>query len=531
MDNLVEQFVILLLEKQVSTVSDLLKAKRTFSKNYKVPFFRVDKLREAYHKLVAKEIIQENSDLEKLLTLKSTRSISGIVVVSVLTKPYPCPGNCIFCPSEKDVPKSYLANEPAVMRAIHCKYDPYLQTKSRIEALEAIGHIADKISVRIIGGTWSYYPVQYQSWFVRRLFEAANGKKTSGLEQAQTVNETAKHRIVELSIETRQDYVNIKEIKRLRKLGITKVELGVQSIDDELLKISNRGHSVKATIDATKMLKDACFKVSYQMMLNLPGSDYKKDLETFEKLFSNPDFKPDHLKIYPLALVKSAKIYKFYKSGKYKPYSESVLVDLLSNIKELIPYYCRVERVIRDIPAKIIIDGGAKISNLRQLVIANLEKQGKNCHCIRCREVKSNAFDKKRMQLFREDYFANDGQEIYLSLESKDRKSLYSMLRLRIPSYNRAIFNSLDNAALVREIHTYGATVAIGENNHTSSQHKGLGKQLMLEVEKIAKEFGKSKIAVIAGVGVREYFRKMGYVLEESYMLKRLDEAIDNVNF
>lgn len=492
-----------------------------------------DKILEAYHNLLSNKIIKRDLLLEKILILKNTRSLSGIVVISVLTKPYECPGKCIYCPTEKDVPKSYFSNEPAVMRAITCRYDPYLQTQSRLKALDAVGHITDKLNIRIIGGTWSYYPKSYQTWFIKRIFEAANDfgtkfeLKNRKLDELQKNNETAEHRIVEISIETRQDYINKAEIRRLRWLGVTKVELGVQSIYDKVLKFNNRGNTDTDTVEATKLLKDAGFKVSYQMMLNLPGSDSDLDLSMFKTMFEDSRYQPDHLKIYPMALVKESGAYGLYEKGEYKPYTKEQLIDLICKIKEYIPYYCRIERVIRDIPADSIVEGGSKVSNLRQEVEITLAKNGKRCHCVRCREVKSR-FDKlTEWKLFREDYDSADGKDIFLSIESLDKSQLYSMLRLRIVSqYNskkKHFIKALEDSALIREIHTYGPQVRIGQKSGQAAQHQGFGRILVSEAEKITKnEYLLDKIAVIAGVGVRGYFRNIGYIEKDTYMIKNL---------
>lgn len=486
-------------------------AKRRICKKYRISTPSNINLLKAYHNLLKNKSIKQSKNLEYLLVKRRVRSLSGIVNVSILTKPYDCPGKCIFCPSQKGVPKSYLAKEPAVQRALLTCFDPKKQIKARLEGLAMAGHPTDKIELRIIGGTWSYYDKKYQTWFITNCFACCNNsKKISSLEEEQKKNEKAKHRIIGLTIETRPDFIDIKEIKRLRELGVTRVELGVQSIYNDVLKKNKRGHTVKETIKATKLLKDAGFKISYQIMPNLPGSSFKKDVEMFKELFSNPNFQPDLLKIYPLGLVKQSALYKWYKKKKYRPYSKQKLIKLLTEIKKHISYYVRIERVIRDIPAADIVAGGVKTSNLREIV----QKQVK-CKCIRCREVKDLPSLKlrqdKELFLFRHDYFASGGKEIFLSFENKNRTKLYALLRLRISK----------NSAIVREIHTYGQMVPIAKKRK-AIQHKGLGKKLMKEAEKIAKDFGASKIAVIAGIGVRPYFRKLGYKLENTYMVKKI---------
>ena len=516
-----------LIDSPVEDANGLSAFKKKTAKEYKISLPKNMDLLKAYHDLVENKKIKRITRIENLLQTRPVRSLSGIVNVSVLTKPYPCPGKCIFCPLEKGIPKSYLSGEPAVERAKKLNYDPYLQVQKRIEMLQAEGHPVDKIELRIVGGTWSCYAQKYQGWFVKRCFEAGNQKKSRDLKTSQRLNEKAKYRIIGISIETRPDYLHPLEIKHLRKLGVTMVEIGVQSIDDRVLKLNKRGHKIKETIAATKILKEAGFKVLYQMMPNLLGSNLKKDEKTFEELFKNPDFQPDFLKIYPCALLKETPLYKLYLKGQYEPYSAKQLINLIKAIKKNIPYYVRIQRIIRDIPSQKIITGGAKISNLRQLVAQEMEKEGKQCQCIRCREVKKNYNPREKLYLFRQDYLASGGKEIFLSFESADRK-LYALLRLRLsfPVLNnqKPLFPVLEKAAIIREIHTYGQLVPIG-NKSIAPQHRGLGKKLIKEAEKITqKEFGLKKIAIIAGVGVRSYFRRQGFRLKETYMVKNLSK-------
>ncbi len=507
--------------------------KRKVSKKLKIAFPSNLELLKAYHKLVKNKTIKENKKFEFLLRKRKIRSLSGIVNVSVLTKSYPCPGKCIYCPSEKGVPKSYLKKEPAVQRAILNNFDPYLQVQNRLESLEKIGHPIDKIELRIIGGTWSYYPKNYQTRFITNCFAACNNKldkrkhkikqKIKSLKEEQKINENAKHRLIGITIETRPDFIDKNEIRQMRKLGITRVELGVQSIYDDVLKLNKRGHNTKAVTEATKLLKDAGFKVSFQMMPNLFGSNFKKDVAMFKELFANPDFQPDLLKIYPLALLKNTPLHKIYEKKKYRPYSKDKLMKLLIEIKKEMPCYCRIQRVIRDIPAEYITAGGTKISNLRELVQKEMERQKLKCKCIRCREIKGDYNPKEKLYLFRKDYNASKGKEIFLSYESKGRKHIYSLLRLRLPSHNTVPV--LENATIVREIHTYGQLHSLDKTLSLSNspQHKGMGKKLMKEAERITKEeFGLNKIAVISGIGVRNYYRKLGYKQENTYMVKSI---------
>lgn len=505
-----------LIKNKVKTLEDLARTKRKIAKKYKISCPSNITLLKTYHEMVKKKKVRKQASIKFLLRTRPIRSLSGIVNISVLTKSYPCPGKCLYCPKERGIPKSYVSGEPAVERAKRLNYDPYLQAKKRIEMLELEGHPTDKIELRIVGGTWSYYPKIYQKWFVKRCFEACNESKSKNLIEAQRLNEKTKHRIIGLSVETRPDFITPSEIKRLRELGVTMVELGVQSIHDDVLKLNLRGHTVKETILATKLLKDAGFKILYQMMPNLPGSNLKKDKETFEELFQNSSFQPDLLKIYPCALLKEAPLYKWWRAGKYKPYTYKQLLNLVKSIKKIIPYYIRIQRITRDIPSKTIVAGPAKISNLRQILFEKMKKEDWQCKCIRCREVGQIYNPKEKLYLFRKDYRASKGREIFLTFENKNRTKLYSLLRLRLTSQNKAV---------IREIHTYGQLQPIGRGltSIISPQHRGFGKKLIKEAEKITKkDFGLKKITVISGVGVREYFRQLGYKLKDTYMVKKI---------
>jgi len=513
----------------VQTQVDLNAFKRKASKKHKINSPKNIALLKTYHKLLKNKTLKislrKQKNLEQVLRTRPVRSLSGIINVSVLTKPYPCPGKCIFCPQEKDIPKSYLSKEPAVQRAILNNFHPYRQVVTRLEGLTIAGHPIDKIELRIIGGTWSYYPKTYQSWFIKQCFKAANEfsnnskSKLQTLDALQKQNEKAKARIIGVTIETRPDYVDAKEVKQLRNLGVTRVEIGAQSIYDDILLLNKRGHDIETTAQATKLLKNAGFKVSYQMMPNLLGSTTQKDIKMFKELFDNPDFKPDLLKIYPLALMKSTPLYKRYKQKKYKPYSHKELTKVLIGIKKHIPYWCRVERVIRDIPAANIVCGGSKMSNLRQIIKAKMLEEKKICKCIRCREVGGDS-QKEKLLLMREEYDASGGKEIFLSFENKDRTRLYSLLRLRLTS--QWSLPEIKNSALLREVHTYGQLIPLGDKT-TASQHKGLGRKLIQKAESIAKKAGYKRVAIIAGIGARPYYKnKLSYRLKGTYMIKSI---------
>ena len=510
--------------------------------------------------------------LMDLLRVRPVRSLSGIINVSVLTKAYPCPGNCLYCPNEPGFPKSYLSGEPAAERAKLLKFNPYIQVKKRLENLAAEGHSVDKIELRVIGGTWSFYPKSYQTKFITQCFKACNdyrvdpthakskirrSRKPADLDlgKEQKKNENTKCRIVGISVETRPDYIDEKEIFQLRKLGVTRVELGIQSIFDDVLALNNRGHKINAAIQATKLLKDAGFKISYQIMLNLYGSNPQRDLEMAKVLFSNPDFCPDLLKIYPCAVLKEAPLFKLHQQGKYQPYSDEQLILTVKEIKKIVPPWVRIERIIRDIPSPRITAGTKTISNLRQIIANDMEHEGWSCQCIRCREVKGEYDVNEKIILTRREYKASDGMEIFLSFENKPasvrgndgQAKLFSLLRLRITNNGSVLItgNTGENmvsplryksgtirannhsplrntVAIIREIHTYGIQTAIGKKS-TSAQHTGLGRKLIAEAEIIAKtEFGVKKIAAISGIGARAYWRKNGYKLKNGYMIKNL---------
>jgi len=473
------------------------------------------------------------------LKKRPIRSLSGIVNISVLTKPYFCPGKCIFCPIEENFPKSYLSGEPAADRARTLNFDPFLQVKTRVQNLQEIGHFTDKIELRIIGGTWSVYPIDYRYWFVKECFLAANNKikkqkrkikenlfqLKKELLKEQKKNEKAKNRIVGISIETRPDFISENEVKILRELGVTMVEMGVQNVFDEILEKNQCGFSSEKISEATKILKDAGFKILYHLMPNLPGSDLEKDEKMFEIVFHDGRFKPDWIKIYPTVVVKGAKLYQIWKEGNYKPYSDEELIEFLIKIKTNLPRWVRIARIMRDIPAKKI-EAGCKISNLRQKIQEIMKKRKLKCKCIRCREVRENYNPGEKIYLFREDYDASEGKEIFLSFENKNRSKLFSFLRLRIPSQifsgKKHFLPVLENSAIIREIKTLGELVPIGEKGF-SPQHRGLGKKLIKEAEEIAKkEFKVKKVAVISGVGARDYWRKLNYKLKESYMIKKI---------
>lgn len=488
-----------------------------------------------YRALVATGEEVSNADAELVMQKIKTRSNSGVAVVSLLTKEFPCPGRCVYCPTEARMPKSYLSEEPAAARALANDFDPYEQVTNRLRALQMNGHETDKVEMIIIGGTWSFYHPKYQEEFLAEAFRACNNfgksedKKTpkgaKPLALLQTENETASTRIIGLSIETRPDYITTIELERLRALGVTKVELGVQHLDDEVLKLTKRDMKIAVVALATERLRNAGFKVVYHMMPNLPGSNPARDIEMFGELFSGEDFQPDMLKIYPCMVLEGSELFEIWENGGFKPYTDEELFRVLVGAKKQVPKYVRIIRVVRDIPAPYI-QAGSKISNLRQWLLSDMKKNGWRCVCIRCREVRGAFVDPEKFPLTRVDYRTRTGHEIFLSFEESDEGKIASFLRLRLPDNHGDEFEGgplsvLKDAALVRELHTYGRMVPIGGKG-TQSQHLSFGKQLLLEAERIAREAGFDKVAIISGIGVREYYRKRGYKLEGTYMVKYL---------
>jgi len=467
----------------------------------------------------------EIKKLEKYLKTKPFRSISGVTVITVVAKPGKCPGKCIYCPKGSEAPQSYTGLEPAVQRGIRNKYDPFLQVKDRLNQYRITGHPSDKIEIIILGGTFLALEKNYQEWFVKRIFDALNRKYSKTLTSAQRLNETAIHRCVGLTIETRPDYCLEEHINQMLKLGTTRVEIGVQSIYQSVLKKIERGHGIESVVVATKLAKDSGLKVTYHMM---PGLflDFKKEIEQFKILFSDDRFKPDSLKIYPVLVIPGTKLHEMWKNGKYKPLNEEEGVKLISEIMRVIPKYCRVIRVQRDIPSQKVACG-IKKSNLRELVEKECERKGIKIKEIRYREV-GHQIDRgvkpnpEKIELCRMDYDASKGKEIFLSFEDVVNDILIGFLRLRIP--NKPFRKEIDEkTAIIRELHVYGSALKINEKSEEMWQHRGFGKKLLEEAEKVAREdFGMKKIVVISGIGVRNYYKKFGYSKVGLYMGKKI---------
>ena len=473
-------------------------------------------LLRGYTQLCAREGLAPYRALVRRLRVKPTRTISGVAPVTVLTEPYPCPGECVFCPEVERMPKSYLPDEPGAMRAAAHEFDPYAQTSSRITAMAEIGHNVDKIELLILGGTWSCYPEAYQEWFVRRCLDAMNEAEARTLEEAQRLNEGSPHRNVGMVMETRPDCITPEEVHRLRWLGATKVQIGVQSLDDRLLALNRRGHTVAETRRAMRLLRLAGFKIVVHWMPNLLGATPERDLEDFCRVWNDPALRPDELKIYPTALLPDTELYDLWQQGAYRPYDEETLVSLLARCKTLIPPYCRVNRLMRDIPSPNIV-AGVKKTNLRQIVHRHMAREGLTCRCIRCREVRGRAVAADELRLERLDYETDATRECFLSYVTPDDR-LAGFLRLSLPRAEPPIAE-LSGCAVIREVHVYGPALELGARRDGSAQHAGLGTQLLDEARRIARQEGFRRLAVIAAIGTRPYYRERGFEQGELYAI------------
>lgn len=459
-----------------------------------------------------------NKTYSKESPKKPVRSSSGVTPLTVVLKPRKCDhGTCIYCPGGDFVPQSYTDKSPAIMRALALKFDPYIQVQKRLETLKKMGHPTDKIEIIIIGGTFLQYDLDYQYDFVKKCFDALNEKNSKNLEEAKKINETAKNRCVALCIENRPDNCSDEEIHRMLEFGCTRVEIGVQIPDDEIYKKINRGHTVQDVIDATTRLKNAGFKVGYHFMPGLPHSTKEKDFESFKRLFASEDFRPDQLKIYPCQIVQDSPLAKTHKILKYKPYSTEETREFLQKTIPLIPEYCRIMRIMREIPKEKMLGSSQPINlDIRKDIEENLKKQGIKINEIRLREIgfnKTTEDKNEKLNLKILAYEASGGREYFIEVTNSENV-LFGLLRLRILPNEK-------NTSIVRELHVYGQALNLKEKGKIS-QHKGLGKQLMAEAEKISKENSCKKIKVISGVGVREYYKKLGYHLDKDkiYMIK-----------
>ncbi len=508
------------LKKEVSQ-EELEKLKIRISREYslnRVP--RNSEILEAASK-------EEKKILKHILLKKPTRSISGVSVVAVMPPPAPCPhGKCSYCPQGPNAPRSYTGKEPATMRAIRNNYDPYLQVKNRLAQLKAIGHPIEKVELIVMGGTFTAQPAEKQEAFVKGCFEAMAGRRFETFEEAKKAVEKTEIRPVGITFETRPDWAKEEQINEMLKLGVTRVEVGVQNPDDSIYKAVDRGHTVKDVIESTQLLKDSGLKINYHMMLGLPGSDDQKDIKAFKKIFEDPNFRPDMIKIYPTLVIRGTKLYEQWKRREYKPITSEHAADLIVEIKKFVPRWVRIMRIQRDIPANLI-DSGVKRSDLRELVREKLVEKGVECKCIRCREV-GHVFRKrgllpKDIEIKTIEYEASGGKEYFISAEDFEQDILIGYLRLRIPS--KKVFRPEidDSTAIIRELHVYGPEVAIGKSaSSLEFQHRGYGKQLLKKAEEIALKNKKDKILVLSGIGAKEYYRSSGYTNAGAYVGKML---------
>ena len=507
----------------------------------------------AYHSFVETGEWSPDPDLLASIRMKPIRTLSGVTTVTVLTKPYPCPGKCIFCPTDARMPKSYLPAAPGARRGLEHQFDPYSQVRSRLEALEAVGHPTDKIELLILGGTWSSYRRDYQEWFVRRCFDAMNNpaelsdheanatwQPAETLEEAQRLNETAVHRNVGLVIETRPDEIDPKELAWLRQLGVTKIQMGAQSLDDRILELNKRGHTAQETLRACALLRAAGFKIVIHWMPNLLGATPDSDRADFARLWASAaeglGINPDELKIYPTQLLANADLYAYWQRGEYQPYTQETLIDLIADIKPSISPYCRVNRVVRDIPSTNVVAGNKRTS-LRQDVQAELARRGQRCGCIRCHEVRGDPVDPAHLSLEDYVYYPACAEEHFLHFRTPNGQ-IAGYLRLSLPqggqpaqlcdgyqSSNRLReygFADLQGAALIREVHVYGQSLPVGAEQAGAAQHAGLGTTLLRRAEEIAQQHGYARLAVIAAVGTRQYYLSRGFQRGELYLVKEL---------
>jgi elongator complex protein 3 len=452
---------------------------------------------------------------------KISRTISGVTPVAVMAQPLGCPGTCVYCPAYPDAPRSYTPESPAVIRAKRNEYQARKQVEERLINFSNMGHPADKVELIIMGGTFPATPEDYQYQFIKDCYDGMNGIISSSLEEAKTINETARHRCVGLCIETRPDWCDEKQIKRMLDFGTTRVELGVQLLDDDIYRLVRRGHTVSHVIEATRLLKNYGMKVYYHWMPGLPGSTREHDLELSQQLFTDENFKPDGIKLYPTLVISGTELETWYKDDRYAPYSMDDLAELMIKIKTQVPNYVRIPRVMRDIPTKYIV-AGCKDLALRSNIKKKMEQMDLRCNCIRCREYghrRRDGWKTGEPHLKRTEYEASGGREVFLSFEDEN-DTLFGLLRLRAGT--ELLGDS--SLAMVRELHVFGSQVPLGEQDEKAAQHKGLGSMLLEEAERISREeFGARKIAIISGVGARDYFRtEFGYRLEGAYMVKDL---------
>ena len=469
--------------------------------------------------------------IRPLLVDKQVRSLSGVTTVSVMPKPYTCPhGKCTYCPGgpEINVPRAYTGKEPAARRGFQFQYNPTLQVNSRLSQLRGMGHPLDKVELILIGGTFTFLPISYQEDFIKQCLDALNGRESESLDEAKTNAESAKIRNVGITVETRPDWSRKTHVDHMLTLGVTRVEIGVQTLYDDVYQKIHRGHKVTDVVEATQAIRDSALKVGYHMMLGLPGCDEARDLEAFKRILNDPDFRPDMLKIYPCLVTRGTQLYDEWERGEYKPYSTQQAARLIADIKRYIPPWVRIMRIQREIPVDGIMDG-VKKGNLRELVQDELDHRGIICHCIRCREIGQRMMKQGKpltpeVTLQRITYEAAGGTEIFLSHEDTAQDLLVSYLRLRIPgdgSHRPEIKDQ--KSGLIREVHVVGQTIVVGSRSDSAFQHKGYGAKLVAEAERIAREeYDMRKMIVISALGTKNYYSRFDYRKDGPYMSKPL---------
>lgn len=564
MENACRTIIDQILQGKINSKQDLEKAKHQACRDFKLEKFMSNSLILKYATPEEKKIMGD------VLMKKPTRTISGVAIVAVMCQPQDCPhGRCLYCPESENAPPSYTGEEPAALRARMYHFDPYQQVYNRLSQLNSIGHPLDKVELIIMGGTFPAHFLCYQEWFVAKCLEAMvdfglkksqitlknnsrpyekNSNQNSDpekslnilntpithygpnnyvlLDDAQRANESSKVRCVGITFETRPDYCKVEDVNRMLTMGVTRVELGVQTIYNYIYQRIKRGHSVKDVIESNRVLRDSGIKVAMHLM---PGlfSDFKRDMRIFNRLFTDSSFKPDMLKIYPCLITKGSEIHAMWERGEYEPYTTEEAVDLIVEIKKMLPKWVRTMRIQRDIPSPLI-EAGVQKSNLGELVYNRLEEEGVQCQCIRCREVGHQASrgiiaNLDEIILMEEHYPAVEGQEIFLSQEDPISDVLAGFLRLRIPSNKAHRVEIDDKTALVRELHVYGSLIPIGEKKSGVGQHLGYGEELLARAEEIALEkYNREKMIIISGIGTRNYYRKFGYEREGPYMSKKL---------
>ena len=506
-----EDLIHMILQGEVEDNDGLQQAKIALCRKYGLPGVP----RNSEILAAAKE--EDLPRLREVLRRKPVRTLSGVAVVAVMTSPAPCPhGKCIYCPGgvESGSPQSYTGKEPAARRGSSYEFDPYAQVRGRIEQLEAIGHRTDKIDLIIMGGTFTSRPMEYQVDFVRRCFDAMNLRPSMTLEEAQRANEDAPHRCIGLTIETRPDAMTEQQVMTSMQLGMTRVELGVQILDEEILRSVNRGHGLQAVIDGTMTAKQHGLKVCYHLMPGLPGSSPEKDLASFRRVFDDPDFRPDMLKLYPTLVVKGTRLYEMWARGEYRPYSTEEAVAVMAEMKRSVPPWVRIQRIQRDIPVPLI-EAGVDKGHLRELIRERMRSEGHHCRCVRCREVGLKGVrdhHAEDVEMKEVTYDASGGTEHFISLEIAEMDALVGYARLRTGD---------GLVASLRELKVFGRMTPISHRGD-GWQHRGHGKDLLARAEEIAQEEGCGSIRVTSGVGVRNYYAALGYERSEVYMLKRL---------